>query len=97
MAVRSASTELAGVAMNKHDVRYATGEEIHAGDRIMHAGQPARIGAVLSRSEYTPEFSEERWAMYREGFIVQEDNGQVFMYEHANEDIELVSSERVET
>ena len=70
--------------------RYTTGEEVHVGDEIRHAGEPARIVAVMSRGEYSPEFSKEGWSHYEKGFLVRDAHGNVFMYEHANEDLELI-------
>lgn len=72
-------------------MQYQTGDDIRVGDRVRHAGQLARVVAVISRNEYAPGFSREDWAQYQQGFVVQQDDGQLFMYDQADEDLELVA------
>ena len=68
---------------------YSSGQEIHDGDRVRHMGQPGRIAFVIERKEFLPEFPAEQWSHYQRGFMVQEDRGQLFMYEKADEDLQL--------
>jgi len=72
-------------------MKYDTGEEIHAGDVVVHSGKPARIVAVFDAGEYAPGFLREHWQRYSHGFLVRDDSGEVFMYEDVDEDLEFVS------
>jgi len=73
------------------DLNYVTGEEIHAGDRVSFGGHPALVVAVIGRGEYTPPFIADDWADYRRGFLLRTDDGQLYMYDYADEDIRFLS------
>ena len=73
------------------DLNYVTGEEIHAGDRVSFGGHPALIMAVIARGEYMPPFIADDWADYRCGFLLRTDDGQLYMYDYADEDIRFLS------
>lgn len=75
----------------KKRLRYTTGEDIHVGDHVKHAGRPAVVVAVISSGEFSADFSKAGWSHYKKGFIVRDDDGQVFMYDRPNEDLEFVN------
>jgi hypothetical protein len=62
--------------------RYPSGEEIHAGDRILFGGQPARIIFVTQRKEYAEGVLPSDWDFVRGDTIgVQFENGRIVMYD----------------
>jgi hypothetical protein len=76
---------------NSRETHYLTGEEIHAGDRVLFGGHPVTIVAVIGRGEYASEFVAEDWSDHERGFVMRTDDGQLYMYEYADEDVKLVS------
>ena len=73
---------------------YLTDEEIHVGDRILHAGEPAEIVFVIGRDEFEGEFAiQKEWYKqeYRRGFMVKGGPGGLVLCHEADEDIQFVS------
>ena len=74
--------------------RYLTGEEIHIGDRILHAGEPAEIVLVIGRDEFEGEFAIQKdWykQKYGRGFMVKGGPGGLVLCNEADEDIQFVA------
>lgn len=76
---------------SSHDTHYISGEEIHVGDRVLFGGHPATVVAVIARGEYEHGFVAEDWSSYDRGFLMRTDDGQLYMYDYADEDVELVA------
>lgn len=98
VAIFAADAGLKDVAgtMNPKELNYSGGEEIHVGDRVMHALRKATVVAVMTRDEYSADFTAEHWGHYERGFLIRDDEtGTLYMYENANEDIELISRDKV--
>ena len=78
---------------------YVSGQEIHAGDRVLYAGVPGRIVFVLGFHEFLPEFVEGKEWYYEEfgqGFMLEQDGGGLFFSEDSDEDLEFVSRGRTD-
>ena len=73
------------------DVRYLSGDEIHAGDRVSFGGKPATVVAVFKRSEFAGGAVREEWLDYHDGLLLRDDAGELFMNQYADEDVKLVS------
>ena len=71
---------------------YESGEQICVGDRVRHAGRLGSIVAVIDRGEYAENFPSAEWSNYQRGFIVKDDSGELYMYDVADEDLELLRS-----
>lgn len=69
---------------------YKSGEQICVGDRVRHAGRMGSIVAVIDRRQFAENFPAAEWAKYQHGFIVQDDSGEVYMYDEADEHLELL-------
>ncbi|HMJ87591.1 MAG TPA: hypothetical protein VK504_30645 [Vicinamibacterales bacterium] len=76
---------------NPFEVHYLTGEEIHIGDRVLFSGHPAIVVVVIGRNEYAPGYPREGRSNDERGFVMRTDDGQMYMYEYADEDIKLLS------
>jgi hypothetical protein len=73
------------------DQRYDSGEEIHAGDRVLYGGSRGVIVFVVDRKEYSAEFSEEYWGDSGTGFMIQTQMWGLMRLDAADEDLELIS------
>lgn len=71
------------------ELHYITGEEIHIGDRVLFSGLNAVVVIVIGRREYAPGYVQA--AGDERGFVMCTDDGQMYMYEYADEDIEFLS------
>ncbi len=69
---------------------YKTGETIHAGDRVRHAGVPGMIVFVNDTGEYLKGFSDH-WLHLGSGFMFRQDTrkGGLFFMETADEDLKF--------
>ena len=65
------------------DPVYPSGEEIHAGDRLLFDCRPATILFVIQRSEFAPGVSPADWAFVTGDAIGVrfEDDGSIAMYD----------------
>jgi tRNA G37 N-methylase TrmD len=72
-------------------MHYVIGEEIDVGDHVLLGGHPATVVVVIGRAEYDPESIAENWSDHEGGFLMRTDDGQLYMYEYADEDIQLIS------
>lgn len=63
--------------------RYPTGEEIHAGDRLLFDGRPATILFVTERGEFARGVSPVDWDFVKGNTIgvLFEDDGNIAMYD----------------
>jgi hypothetical protein len=74
--------------------KYFDGRPIHAGDRVIHAGQHAIVLAVLQANDFASERDRAEWQFLKEGFVIAEtETGETYHYQEADEDIEYQSSE----
>jgi hypothetical protein len=76
---------------SSRDLHYVSGEEIHVGDRIRFGGHPGTIMVVIGRGEYAEGFAAEDWRDYERGFLIRTDDGSLYMYDYADEDIEFLA------
>ena len=77
--------------MTHSDLRYTTGEDVHAGDIVLFSGQRGMVVVVLDAHESASGFDANEWTDYEHGFLIRTDDGQLYMHEYADEDIELLS------
>jgi hypothetical protein len=72
--------------------RYWDGQEVHAGDRVNHAGQSATVVFVVGPNEFLNGFEPSDWASVGPGFMVRQDDGQLFFYGEGegDEDTDLI-------
>jgi hypothetical protein len=75
-------------------LRYTTGEEIHAGDSVLFSGQNGIVVIVLDTHESALGFDAQEWTDYEHGFLIRTEDGQLYMHEYAEEDIQLLSRSR---
>ena len=73
------------------DVHYVSGEEIHAGDRILSGGHPATVVGVIGRAEYAPGFVAGAWSEYERGILIRDEQGTLSMHDYADGDLELIA------
>jgi hypothetical protein len=66
-------------------LRYATGDELHLGDRIEADGMTGTVVCVIESSEYSSEFSEAHWSYLERGFMFRSDEGILIHFDHADE------------
>lgn len=71
--------------------RYVTGEDIRVGDHVSFGGHEAIVVAVIGRGQFAPGFTADDWADYNQGFVMRVADGQLYMYELADEDIHLLA------
>jgi len=79
-----------------HSTHYLSGEEIHAGDRVSWAGNPARVVFVIGRDEFIADFASQRdWFKqeYQRGFMIECESYGLVLENEADEDIEFVARE----
>jgi hypothetical protein len=71
---------------------YSDGRQAALGDRVrLWDCVLGTIMCSLDDDRFSEEFSREHWAHLGKGVIIKADNGQVFHYEEADEDFELLS------
>lgn len=73
--------------------QYPSGEPIHAGDKILFGGNPARIVIVTQIDEYAEDFPKTEWAFLSGDTIaVRYDDGRLMMYDSfcAHDEITLL-------
>jgi hypothetical protein len=79
-----------------YSTHYLSGEEIHAGDRVLWAGKPAQVAFVIGRDEFRGDFASQRdWYKqeYQRGFMIECESYGLVLENEADEDIELVARE----
>ncbi len=77
-----------------YSTHYMTGEEIHIGDHLLYAGQPAEIVFVIGRDEFEGEFAQQKvwWKReYERGFMIKGGGLGLVLCHEADEDMEFVS------
>jgi len=72
-------------------MNYLTGEEMHVGDRVLFGGHAATVVVVIDRGEYGPGFVAEDWSDQEHGFLMRTDDGTLYMYDVADEDVRLIA------
>jgi hypothetical protein len=72
-------------------LRYATGDELHLGDRIEAGGMIGTVVCVIEPGEYSAEFSEKHWSYLARGFMFRSDEGVLIHFDHADESTSLLS------
>jgi hypothetical protein len=72
-------------------MKYYSGDHVNVGDRVRL--WPSVCGVVVCSIDdgvYSQEFPETSWAYKGKGIIIKADNGQIFYYDEADEDFELL-------
>jgi hypothetical protein len=59
------------------EVSYVTGETVCLGDVVELDGRLGRIVACMDAGQYSPEFSEEKWAYLQTGVLWEGSDGGV--------------------
>jgi hypothetical protein len=80
--------------MTAADPRYPSGEEVHAGDKILLGGMPGLIMFVTQRNEYAPGVSRSDWEFVpADTLAVRFEDGRVMMYDSfcGHDEISLLS------
>jgi hypothetical protein len=68
---------------------------VSAGQRVKHAGKPARIVFVVEENLYFGGYRSEHWAHLEKGIGIEEGDGTLYVYEEleSEEDIKLIDNE----
>lgn len=76
--------------MNTEPVLYSSGEEIHAGDRVLYRGNYGRVVFVTDgdSSEALPGY--EDYSGYERGIIISDDDGTIESLSEANDELVFV-------
>lgn len=70
---------------------YPDGNHAKIGDKIqLWNGRQGVVVCSIDTNEYTPSYPKAEWGYLECGIIIRADNGEVFHYAEADEDIELV-------
>jgi hypothetical protein len=73
-------------------MKYPDGQDISVGDRVkLSSGQMGTVVCSIDSGEFTKAFPKSDWEHLKSGIIIEADNGEVFHYAEADEDLELVS------
>jgi len=71
---------------------YSDGQPATLGDRVrLWDSVFGTIVCSMDDDRYTEEFPRDDWARVGRGVIIKADDGQVFHYEDADEDVELLT------
>ncbi len=65
--------------------RYATGEELHIGDRLIADGMTGTVVCVIQRREYSSECPESVWSYLQRGFMFMSDAGVLIHFDRVDE------------
>ena len=69
--------------------RYHTGQPVRVGDRIRYDG-PGRVVFVVDDGSYAPDYPKEHWSYLRTGIGIVLDDGNMFVLNEPDEDLELI-------
>jgi ketosteroid isomerase-like protein len=79
------------------DPRYPSGEEVHAGDKVLLGGIPASIIFVTQRSEFADGISAADWSFVPgDAIAVRFEDGRIIMYDSFcdHDEIQLLDSSK---
>ncbi|MDD5034478.1 MAG: hypothetical protein PHE55_06935 [Methylococcaceae bacterium] len=70
---------------------YANGNNAKLGDKVrLWNGRLGIVVCSMDTNEYTPAYPKAEWEYLKQGLLIKADNGEVFHYVEADEDIEIV-------
>jgi hypothetical protein len=88
----AASPSVKRLAMNPN---YYGGAKVMVGDRVrLWKGELGRVVCSLDQREFSDEYPEKDWGNLRSGVLIAADSGDVFHYEEADEDFELIRRQK---
>lgn len=89
---RDTAVDADSMIMSNLRPHYWDGQEVHVGDRVNHAGHVGTIVFIIDPNEFSGGFEPSDWLSLGCGFMVKQDDGQMFYYggDQSNEDTDLL-------
>jgi hypothetical protein len=72
-------------------MKYADGRPAAVGDRVkLWDDEYGTVVCSIDTDEYTKKYPKGAWAYLNSGILIRTDDGELFHYDKADEDLELI-------
>jgi len=72
-------------------MKYADGRIVAVGDRVkLSDDEFGTVVCSIDTGEYTKEYPKMHWSYLNKGILIKTDDGELFHYDQADEDFEMV-------